>query len=54
MNLMGEIIRGIRVIKVNAWENLFKKRVEDEREAEKRNIAIAGYAQSLLNPLLAN
>uniref|UniRef100_A0A915E4A5 ABC transmembrane type-1 domain-containing protein n=1 Tax=Ditylenchus dipsaci TaxID=166011 RepID=A0A915E4A5_9BILA len=47
MNLMGEIIKCIRVIKQNAWEDLFTKRVIEVREEEKRSLQIAGYAQSL-------
>lgn len=58
MNLMGEIIRCIRIIKMNAWEDLFVSRVISNfwystffidileiRDEEKRYLRIAGYAQ---------
>ncbi|KAH7719900.1 CBN-MRP-5 protein [Aphelenchoides avenae] len=47
MTLMGEIIRCIRTIKMNAWEDLFAERVMAVREEERRYLRIAGYAQSL-------
>jgi len=47
MNLMGEIIRSIRTIKMNSWEDIFIKRVTDMRKNEKNCLKVAGYAQSL-------
>lgn len=48
MGLIGEIIRNIKCIKLNCWENLFYQRVCDVRRREKRNLRIAGYTQSLM------
>lgn len=45
--MMEEIIRSIRVIKANAWEEVWTKKVEEQRHAEKVDIRTAGYAQSL-------
>ncbi|KAJ1347866.1 Multidrug resistance-associated protein 5 [Parelaphostrongylus tenuis] len=45
--LMGEIIRSIRIIKINCLEENFSKKVEQIRHAEKTEIRKAGYAQSL-------
>uniref|UniRef100_A0AC35TVU9 ABC transmembrane type-1 domain-containing protein n=1 Tax=Rhabditophanes sp. KR3021 TaxID=114890 RepID=A0AC35TVU9_9BILA len=47
MSLMGEIIRCIRVIKMNAWEDLFIEKVEVLRTEEQKWLKKAGYAQSL-------
>ncbi|VDO55757.1 unnamed protein product [Haemonchus placei] len=47
ISLMGEIIRCIRVIKINCMEEYFSKKVEQMRHAEKIDIRTAGYAQSL-------
>ncbi|CAB3400010.1 unnamed protein product [Caenorhabditis bovis] len=47
ISLMGEIIRFIRVIKVNGWEDVFSKKVEEMRHEEKVQIRKSGYAQSL-------
>lgn len=47
MNLMGEIIRSIRTIKMNSWEDIFIKKVTDMRKNEKNCLKVAGYAQSL-------
>ncbi|WKY15179.1 hypothetical protein Q1695_000569 [Nippostrongylus brasiliensis] len=47
ISLMGEIIRCIRVIKINCLEESFSKKIEQMRHAEKVDIRTAGYAQSL-------
>ncbi|EYC42852.1 hypothetical protein Y032_0515g2785 [Ancylostoma ceylanicum] len=47
ISLMGEIIRCIRIIKINCMEESFSKRIEQMRHAEKVDIQTAGYAQSL-------
>uniref|UniRef100_A0A1I7WPX1 ABC transmembrane type-1 domain-containing protein n=1 Tax=Heterorhabditis bacteriophora TaxID=37862 RepID=A0A1I7WPX1_HETBA len=47
ISLMGEIIRCIRVIKMNCWEENFSKEIEQMRHDEKVDIRTAGYAQSL-------
>ncbi|KAK6061463.1 ABC transporter, ATP-binding protein [Cooperia oncophora] len=47
ISLMGEIIRCIRVIKINCMEESFSKKIEQMRHAEKIDIRTAGYAQSL-------
>ncbi|CAD6187498.1 unnamed protein product [Caenorhabditis auriculariae] len=47
INLMGEIIRFIRVIKVNSWEDIFSRKIDEMRHSEKINIRKSGYAQSL-------
>uniref|UniRef100_A0A0N5C8T7 Multidrug resistance-associated protein 5 n=1 Tax=Strongyloides papillosus TaxID=174720 RepID=A0A0N5C8T7_STREA len=46
MSLMGEIIRCIRVIKMNAWEDLFIDKIELLRKEEQKYLRTAGYAQS--------
>ncbi|CAD5229343.1 unnamed protein product [Bursaphelenchus okinawaensis] len=47
MYLMGEILKNIRLIKMNGWEDVFMKKVSDVRFEEKNNLQKAGYAQSL-------
>lgn len=47
ISLMGEIIRSIRIIKINCLEENFSKKIERIRHAEKIEIRRAGYAQSL-------
>ncbi|CAD5234455.1 unnamed protein product [Bursaphelenchus xylophilus] len=47
MNLMGEILKNIRLIKMNGWEDVFLQKVSDVRKEEKQNLQKAGYAQSL-------
>ncbi|VDM45337.1 unnamed protein product, partial [Toxocara canis] len=47
ISLMGEIIRCIRVIKMNAWEETFINKIEEMRHGEKVDLRTAGYAQSL-------
>lgn len=47
ISLMGEIIRCIRIIKINCLEESFSKKIEQMRHAEKLDIRTAGYAQSL-------
>uniref|UniRef100_F1KQ57 Multidrug resistance-associated protein 5 n=1 Tax=Ascaris suum TaxID=6253 RepID=F1KQ57_ASCSU len=47
ISLMGEIIRCIRVIKMNAWEETFIRKIEEMRHSEKVDLRTAGYAQSL-------
>ncbi|ETN84993.1 ABC transporter transmembrane region [Necator americanus] len=47
ISLMGEIIRCIRIIKINCMEESFSRRIEQMRHAEKVDIQTAGYAQSL-------
>ncbi|PIO67444.1 ABC transporter, ATP-binding protein [Teladorsagia circumcincta] len=47
ISLMGEIIRSIRVIKINCMEESFSRKIEQMRHAEKIDIRTAGYAQSL-------
>uniref|UniRef100_A0A7E4VUH3 Multidrug resistance-associated protein 5 n=1 Tax=Panagrellus redivivus TaxID=6233 RepID=A0A7E4VUH3_PANRE len=47
MNLMGEVIRSVRIIKMNAWENLFVNRITKLRAEEQQCLKVAGYAQSL-------
>uniref|UniRef100_A0A0N4ZVZ5 ABC transmembrane type-1 domain-containing protein n=1 Tax=Parastrongyloides trichosuri TaxID=131310 RepID=A0A0N4ZVZ5_PARTI len=46
MSIMGEIIRCIRVIKMNAWEDLFIDKIEILRKEEQKYLKTAGYAQS--------
>ncbi|CEF69745.1 Canalicular multispecific organic anion transporter 1 [Strongyloides ratti] len=46
MSVMGEIIRCIRVIKMNAWEDLFIDKIEALRKEEQKYLKTAGYAQS--------
>ncbi|KAJ2707574.1 hypothetical protein H4R19_004887, partial [Coemansia spiralis] len=57
MNVMSEILWGIRTIKLNAWEALFVKRVNDirnnlELDANRRNGAIQAQF-SFVTPLLS-
>ncbi|VDM53800.1 unnamed protein product [Angiostrongylus costaricensis] len=47
IGLMGEIIRSIRIVKINCLEENFSKKIERIRHAEKTEIRKAGYAQSL-------
>ncbi|KAL3072338.1 hypothetical protein niasHT_034538 [Heterodera trifolii] len=47
MALVGELIRCIKCIKLNGWEELFYNRVRAVRRAEQRSLGWAGYAQSL-------
>lgn len=47
LSLMGEIIRCIRLIKMNAWEKNFMNRIEAMRKQEANDLRTAGYAQSL-------
>uniref|UniRef100_A0A914Z986 Uncharacterized protein n=1 Tax=Panagrolaimus superbus TaxID=310955 RepID=A0A914Z986_9BILA len=47
MNLMGEVIRCIRIIKMNAWEHLFINRINEVRAKEQHSLKVAGYAVSL-------
>ncbi|GMT32386.1 hypothetical protein PFISCL1PPCAC_23683, partial [Pristionchus fissidentatus] len=47
LSLMGELIRCIRVIKMNGWEKAFLNRVQELRQDEARSLRKAGYAQSM-------
>ncbi|KAI6210597.1 ABC transporter, ATP-binding protein [Aphelenchoides besseyi] len=47
LHLMGEVLRNIRLIKVNCWEDLFMQKVIEVRNTEKHNLQKAGYAQSI-------
>uniref|UniRef100_A0A8R1TR26 Uncharacterized protein n=1 Tax=Onchocerca volvulus TaxID=6282 RepID=A0A8R1TR26_ONCVO len=47
INLMGEIIRCIRLIKMNTWEESFTNTVKEMRRNEKVDLRKAGLAQSL-------
>ncbi|TKR81617.1 hypothetical protein L596_015460 [Steinernema carpocapsae] len=47
VSVMGEILRCIRIIKMNGWEDTFLDRVNGFRVQESRDLKIAGYAQSL-------
>uniref|UniRef100_A0A914HQH3 Uncharacterized protein n=1 Tax=Globodera rostochiensis TaxID=31243 RepID=A0A914HQH3_GLORO len=47
MALVGELIRCIKCIKLNGWEQLFEDRVRVVRQCEQRSLGWAGYAQSL-------
>ncbi|KAE9419361.1 hypothetical protein Angca_002423, partial [Angiostrongylus cantonensis] len=47
IGLMGEIIRSIRIVKINCLEENFSRKIERIRHAEKAEIRKAGYAQSL-------
>uniref|UniRef100_A0A158R5R5 ABC transmembrane type-1 domain-containing protein n=1 Tax=Syphacia muris TaxID=451379 RepID=A0A158R5R5_9BILA len=47
VSLTGEIIRCIRIIKMNCWEESFQKTVEKLRHDEKVDLRKAGLAQSL-------
>ena len=46
VNLMGQIIRGIRVIKLYVWEKSFLKYVSRIRRKEVRYASLAGFTQS--------
>ncbi|VDK77147.1 unnamed protein product [Litomosoides sigmodontis] len=47
INLLGEIIRCIRLIKMNAWEESFTNAIKEMRRDEKIDLRKAGLAQSL-------
>ncbi|VBB26660.1 unnamed protein product [Acanthocheilonema viteae] len=47
INLLGEIIRCIRLIKMNAWEESFTNAIKEMRRSEKIDLRRAGLAQSL-------
>uniref|UniRef100_A0A1I7VPR0 Multidrug resistance-associated protein lethal(2)03659 n=1 Tax=Loa loa TaxID=7209 RepID=A0A1I7VPR0_LOALO len=47
LNLLGEIIRCIRLIKMNAWEESFTTRIKEMRRSEKIDLRKTGLAQSL-------
>ncbi|VDD93650.1 unnamed protein product [Enterobius vermicularis] len=47
VSVTGEIVRCIRAIKVNCWEDSFQKTVEAMRHNEKVDLRKAGLAQSL-------
>ncbi|CAG9533665.1 unnamed protein product [Cercopithifilaria johnstoni] len=47
INLLGEIIRCIRLIKMNAWEESFTNEIKEMRRNEKIELRKAGLAQSL-------
>ncbi|KAM3727270.1 Multidrug resistance-associated protein [Dirofilaria immitis] len=47
INLIGEIIRCIRLIKMNAWEESFTNKIKEMRRNEKIDLRKAGLAQSL-------
>ncbi|KAI6191326.1 ABC transporter, ATP-binding protein [Aphelenchoides bicaudatus] len=45
--LMGEILKNIKLIKMNCWEDLFMQKVGEIRDSEKHNLKLAGFAQSI-------
>uniref|UniRef100_A0AAF5PL34 ABC transporter n=1 Tax=Wuchereria bancrofti TaxID=6293 RepID=A0AAF5PL34_WUCBA len=47
INLLGEIIRCIRLIKMNAWEESFTNTIKEMRRSEKIDLRKTGLAQSL-------
>eukprot|EP00930_Biecheleria_cincta_P034932 TRINITY_DN24072_c0_g1_i1.p1 TRINITY_DN24072_c0_g1~~TRINITY_DN24072_c0_g1_i1.p1 ORF type:complete len:1347 (+),score=211.70 TRINITY_DN24072_c0_g1_i1:365-4042(+) len=48
MQLLSEVLGGIKVVKLNAWEKLFEERIVAMREKERRLSRRVGMLQSLL------
>ncbi|XP_058696895.1 ATP-binding cassette sub-family C member 2 [Poecile atricapillus] len=47
MKIMTEILNGIKILKLFAWEPSFEKRVNDIRALELKNLVSFGYLQSI-------
>lgn len=45
--MMAEIIKYIRIVKMNGWEQIFSAKIDQFRKEEKVQIRKSGYAQSL-------
>ncbi|XP_035704148.1 multidrug resistance-associated protein 4-like [Folsomia candida] len=53
INLLTEILNGIRTIKMNSWDVVFSKRVDQARKKELRFVKLAGFLRAMNGTLFA-